>query len=102
MQWKVGVQSRGFNHLRVIGRLHTRQEERNDVRYSLHLSTYLYISSHLEDIFRDQFVYNVSKFFSRFGPDFSELFDIMLLNSMWVVPWQFSGTSTGKHSKGPK
>lgn len=37
-KWKVGIQSRGFNHLRVIGRLHTRQEERNDVRFSTRLT----------------------------------------------------------------
>ncbi|KAI5117469.1 hypothetical protein M0805_007174 [Coniferiporia weirii] len=29
-QWKEAVQTRGFNHLRVIGRLLTRQEEKND------------------------------------------------------------------------
>ncbi|KAL5489938.1 hypothetical protein ACEPAI_4770 [Sanghuangporus weigelae] len=29
-QWKEAVQSRGFAHLRVIGRLLTRQEEKND------------------------------------------------------------------------
>lgn len=31
-QWKDAVQTRGFTHLRVIGRLLTRQEEKNDVR----------------------------------------------------------------------
>ncbi|KAH8117001.1 hypothetical protein DFH11DRAFT_1578591 [Phellopilus nigrolimitatus] len=29
-QWKDAVQNRGFNHLRVVGRLLTRQEEKND------------------------------------------------------------------------
>ncbi|THH12010.1 hypothetical protein EW145_g282 [Phellinidium pouzarii] len=29
-QWKETIQARGFNHLRIIGRLLTRQEEKND------------------------------------------------------------------------
>lgn len=36
------VQARGYNHLRVIGRLHTRQEEKNDVRLTFFMSLFAY------------------------------------------------------------